>query len=81
MYEPHDGCCAATAGTAKKEANVNSLVNFDCFSQVVQLAMDDLLREIKPYVGSYVQDNGHPSSKQYGFYCLRFYEHDVTDTI
>ncbi len=44
MHEPHDVHCGATAGTVKKDANVNALVNFDCFAQVVQFAMDDLLR-------------------------------------
>jgi hypothetical protein len=60
---------------------VNALVSLDCFAQVIQLVMDDLLREIKPYFGAYLQDNGHPTVKHYGFYPLRFYEHDVTDAI
>jgi hypothetical protein len=47
--------------TADKDTNVNALVNFDCFAQVVQLAMDDLLREINPYFAAYLQDNGHPT--------------------
>jgi hypothetical protein len=68
-------------GTVKKDANVKALVNFDCFAQVVQFAMDDLLREIKPYFAAYLQDNGQPAVKHYGFYSLRFNENDVTDAI
>ncbi len=39
---------------AKKDANVNALVNLDCFAQMVPLAADDLLREIKPYFSAYL---------------------------
>ncbi|MCK9418214.1 MAG: hypothetical protein M0R70_02410 [Nitrospirae bacterium] len=39
---------------AKKDANVNALVNLDCFAQMVPLAADDLLREIKPYFAAYL---------------------------
>jgi hypothetical protein len=41
------------SGQGDKEANVNDLVNLDCFAQVVQLAMDDLLPEIKLYCAAY----------------------------
>jgi len=39
---------------AKKIANVNTLVDLDGFAQVVPLAMDDLLREIKPSFAAYL---------------------------
>jgi len=39
---------------AKKDANVNALVNLDCFAQMVPLAADDLLREIKPYFSAFL---------------------------
>jgi hypothetical protein len=39
---------------AKKDANVNALVNLDCFAQMVPLAADDVLREIKPYFSAYL---------------------------
>jgi hypothetical protein len=39
---------------AKKDANVNALVSLDCFAQMVPLAADDLLREIKPYFSAYL---------------------------
>jgi len=54
MHEPRDVRCVASAGTAKREANVNALVNLDCFVRVVQLAMNDLLRESKPYFAAYL---------------------------
>lgn len=39
---------------AKKDANVNALVNRDSIAKVVPLAMDDLLLETKPYFGAYL---------------------------
>ncbi len=39
---------------AKKDANVNALVNLDCFATMVPLAADDTLREIRPYFKSYL---------------------------
>jgi hypothetical protein len=33
----------------KKDANLNALVNLDCIAQMVPMAVDDVLREIKPY--------------------------------
>jgi hypothetical protein len=39
---------------AKKDANVNALVNLDCFAQMVPLAAEDVLREIKPYFSAYL---------------------------
>jgi hypothetical protein len=39
---------------AKKDANVNALVNLDCFAQMVPLAADEVLREIKPYFEAYL---------------------------
>jgi hypothetical protein len=40
---------------AKKDANVNALVNLDCFATMVPLAADDTLREIRPYFKSYLE--------------------------
>lgn len=39
---------------AKKDANVNALVNLDCFATMVPLAADDALREIRPYFSAYL---------------------------
>jgi hypothetical protein len=39
---------------AKKDANVNALVNLDCFAQMVPLAADDVLRELKAYFSAYL---------------------------
>lgn len=39
---------------AKKDANVNALVNLDCFAQMVPLAADEVLREIKAYFSAYL---------------------------
>ena len=39
---------------AKKDANVNALVNLDCFAQMVPLAAEGVLREIKPYFAAYL---------------------------
>src|SRR5574341_861883 len=40
---------------AKKDANVNALVNLDCFATLVPLAADDMLREIRPYFAAYLE--------------------------
>lgn len=40
---------------AKKDANVNALVNLDCFATMVPLAADDTLREIRPYFAAYLE--------------------------
>lgn len=40
---------------AKKDANVNALVNLDCFATMVPLAADDTLREIRPYFAPYLE--------------------------
>jgi len=39
---------------AKKDANVNALVNLDCFAQMVPLAAEDTLKAIKPYFSAYL---------------------------
>jgi Domain of unknown function (DUF6901) len=38
---------------AKKDANVNALVNLDCFAQMVPLAAEATLRELKAYFSAY----------------------------
>jgi hypothetical protein len=40
---------------AKKDANVNALVNLDCFATMVPLAADETLREIRPYFAAYLE--------------------------
>ena len=40
---------------AKKDANVNALVNLDCFAQMVPLAAEDTLNEIRPYFEAYLK--------------------------
>lgn len=37
---------------AKNDANVNALVNLDCFAQMIPLAADETLRQLKPYFGA-----------------------------
>lgn len=38
---------------AKKDANINALVNLDCFAAMVPLAADETLKAIKPYFAAY----------------------------
>ncbi len=38
---------------AKKDANINALVNLDCFATMVPLVADDTLKAIKPYFSAY----------------------------
>jgi hypothetical protein len=40
---------------AKKDANINALVNLDCFASMVPLVADDTLKAIKPYFGAYLK--------------------------
>jgi len=39
---------------AKKDANINALVNLDCFAAMVPLVADDTLKAIKPYFSAYL---------------------------
>jgi len=39
---------------AKKDANVNALVNLDCFAAMVPLVADDTLKAIRPYFAAYL---------------------------
>jgi hypothetical protein len=39
---------------AKKDANVNALVNLDCFATMVPLAAEETLSGIKPYFSAYL---------------------------
>jgi hypothetical protein len=39
---------------AKKDANLNALVNLDCFASMVPLVADDTLKAIKPYFSAYL---------------------------
>ncbi len=38
---------------AKKDANINALVNLDCFAAMVPLAAEDTLEGIRPYFSAY----------------------------
>ncbi len=40
---------------ATKDANVNALVNLDCFATMVPLAANETLNEIKPYFSAYLK--------------------------
>jgi hypothetical protein len=48
---------------AKKDANVNALVNLDCFAQMVPIAAEEILGEIKAYFSAYLkgEQNGFVS--------------------
>jgi hypothetical protein len=39
---------------AKKDANLNALVNLDCFASMVPLVAEDTLNAIKPYFSAYL---------------------------
>jgi hypothetical protein len=39
---------------AKKDANINALVNLDCFAAMVPLVAEDTLNAIKPYFSAYL---------------------------
>jgi len=39
---------------AKKDANINALVNLDCFAAMVPLVAEDTLQAIKPYFSAYL---------------------------
>lgn len=39
---------------AKKDANINALVNLDCFATMVPLVAEDTLKALKPYFSSYL---------------------------
>jgi hypothetical protein len=40
---------------AKKDANINALVNLDCFASMMPLVADDTLKTIKPYFAAYFE--------------------------
>jgi len=40
---------------AKKDANINALVNLDCFAAMVPLVAEDTLRELRPYFAAYLK--------------------------
>lgn len=39
---------------AKKDANINALVNLDCFAAMMPFAAEESLRNLKPYFGAYL---------------------------
>ncbi len=43
------------ANTAKKDANLNALVNLDCFASMVPLALEDTLEELKSSFSIYLK--------------------------
>jgi hypothetical protein len=38
---------------AKKDANINALVNLECFAAMMPLAAEDTLASIRPYFAAY----------------------------
>jgi hypothetical protein len=38
---------------AKKDANINALVNLDCFATMVPFVAEDTLKQLKPYFSAY----------------------------
>jgi hypothetical protein len=42
------------SNAAKKGANINALVNLDCFAAMMPLAAEDTLQAIKPYFSAYL---------------------------
>lgn len=40
---------------AKKDANINALVNLDCFASMVPLVADDTLKGLKPYFSAHLK--------------------------
>jgi hypothetical protein len=43
---------------AKKDANINALVNLDCFASMVPLVAEETLKALKPYFSAYLSGNG-----------------------
>lgn len=41
---------------SEKDANLNAIVNLDCFANLVPLLMEDTIEEIKPYFSGYFKD-------------------------
>jgi hypothetical protein len=41
---------------AKKDANINALVNLDCFAAMMPFAAEETLKNLKPYFGAYFKD-------------------------
>ncbi len=48
---------------AKKDANINALVNLDCFASMVPLVADETLQAIKPYFKAYFQNGDAAGNK------------------
>lgn len=42
---------------AKKDANINALVNLDCFAAMMPFAAEETLKNLKPYFGAYLNTN------------------------
>jgi hypothetical protein len=40
---------------AKKDANINALVNLDCFAAMMPFAAEETLKNLKPYFGAYLK--------------------------
>ncbi len=41
---------------AKKDANINALVNLDCFAAMMPFAAEESLKNLKPYFGTYLSE-------------------------
>ena len=44
---------------AKKDANINALVNLDCFAAMMPFAAEETLKNLKPYFGAYLKQDLH----------------------
>lgn len=42
---------------SEKDANLNAIVNLDCFANLIPLMIEDTIEEIKPYFSSYFKDS------------------------
>ncbi len=40
---------------SKKDANLNAIVNLDCFANLIPLTIDETLEELKPYFSAYIK--------------------------
>ncbi|MFN3740272.1 MAG: DUF6901 family protein [Thermodesulfovibrionales bacterium] len=41
---------------SEKDANLNAIVNLDCFANLIPLMIEDTIEEIKPYFSAYFKD-------------------------
>lgn len=49
---------------SEKDANLNAIVNLDCFANLVPLMIDETIEEIKPYFSAYLKEISSPTKEQ-----------------